>query len=229
MVVMPTEGDAPDMALADAVTLDDVRAAAARIGPHVHRTRVRTSRTLDEMLGATGLVKCENEQRVGAFKFRGACNALARLTPDQRSAGVLAYSSGNHAQGVALAAGIMGVPAVIVMPADAPGVKLAATRGYGAEVVTYERGREVREEVGARLAAARGLAAAPRGAQEGAMRGTDARAARARVAESRGRAERGKRRLRGESALGGGATIRRSAVRPPEAGFGGAGGAAFSA
>ena len=161
MVVMPTEGDAPEMALADAVTLDDVRAAAARIAGLAHRTPVRTSRALNAMLGATGLVKCENEQRVGAFKFRGACNALARLTPDQRSAGVLAYSSGNHAQGVALAAGMMGVPAVIVMPADAPGVKLAATRGYGAEVVTYERGREVREEVGARLAAARGLAIVP--------------------------------------------------------------------
>ncbi len=161
MIRMPSEGDAPDMALADAVTLADVRAAAARIGGLAHRTPMRRSRTLDGVLGARAFVKCENEQRVGAFKFRGACHALSRLGEDARRAGVLAYSSGNHAQGVALAAGLMGVPAVIVMPADAPAMKLAATRGYGAEVVTYERGREVREEVGARLAAARGLTVVP--------------------------------------------------------------------
>lgn len=160
-MTMPREGDAPEMALADAVTLADVRAAAGRIAGLAHRTPIVTSRTLDALLGATALLKCENFQRVGAFKFRGAANALARLDERERRAGVLAYSSGNHAQGVALAARLLGVPAVIVMPADAPWIKRAATEAYGAEVVAYDRRTEIREEVGARLAAARGMVVVP--------------------------------------------------------------------
>src|SRR5438128_5627620 len=120
-------------------TYDDVRSAAARIATHAHRTPVLRSRLVNERLGADVVFKCENLQRVGAFKFRGAFNALSRFTREQRRAGVVAYSSGNHAQAVALAACIRSVPAVIVMPHDAPATKVAATLGYGAEVVRYNR------------------------------------------------------------------------------------------
>jgi threonine dehydratase len=122
---------------------------------------VMTSRQVDERTGCTVFFKCENFQRIGAFKFRGAFNAVAQLSPEQRARGVLAYSSGNHAQAVALAARLLGTKAVIVMPQDAPQVKLAATRGYGAEVVTYDKHTTVREELSARLAAERGLAVIP--------------------------------------------------------------------
>ena len=120
-------------------TFEDVRAAARRLQGHAHRTPVLRSTTLDQRLGAQVFFKCENFQRMGAFKFRGAFNALSRLTPQQRSAGVVAYSSGNHAQAVALSAHILGLSATIVMPHDASAAKLAATRGYGATVVGYDR------------------------------------------------------------------------------------------
>lgn len=120
-----------------------------------------TSRRLDAELGVRVFFKAENFQRVGAFKFRGAFNALSRFTPEQRRAGVVAYSSGNHAQAVALAAQLLGVPAKIVMPLDSPASKLAATRGYGAQVVTYDRYTEDREEIGRALAAERGLTLVP--------------------------------------------------------------------
>ena len=123
----------------------DVEAAAARIRGHAHRTPVLTSRRVDAELGAELFFKCENFQRMGAFKFRGAFNALSRFDPQQRRAGVVAYSSGNHAQAVALAARILDIPATIVMPHDAPAEKLAATRGYGARIVAYDRYTEDRE------------------------------------------------------------------------------------
>jgi threonine dehydratase len=139
----------------------DVAAAAQRLAGHARRTPVMTSRQVDERTGCTVFFKCENFQRIGAFKFRGAFNAIARLAPEQRARGVLAYSSGNHAQAVALAARLHSASAVIVMPQDAPQVKLAATRGYGAEVITYEKHTTVREELSATLAAERGLAVIP--------------------------------------------------------------------
>jgi selenocysteine lyase/cysteine desulfurase len=117
-------------------TYADVEAAAARLAGHAHRTPVLRSHTADAALQATLYFKCENLQRMGAFKFRGAFNALSRFSADQRRAGVLAFSSGNHAQAIALSARELGMPAVIVMPADAPAAKLQATRGYGAEVIT---------------------------------------------------------------------------------------------
>ncbi len=119
------------------ITLDDVRSAAARLHGVAHRTPVLRSRTLDALVGAEVHLKCENFQRVGAFKFRGAYNTVSRLTPDRLSRGVVAYSSGNHAQAVALAARELGTTAVVVMPEDAPPSKRAATEGYGAEVVSY--------------------------------------------------------------------------------------------
>jgi threo-3-hydroxy-L-aspartate ammonia-lyase len=140
---------------------DDVRAAAGRLAGVARRTPVLTSRTLDEAVGARVFAKAECFQRCGVFKFRGAYNAVAALDAGVRAAGVLAYSSGNHAQAVALAARLHGVPAVIVMPHDAPPTKLAATRGYGAEVVGYDRYAEDREQVGRVLAAERGLTVIP--------------------------------------------------------------------
>jgi threonine dehydratase len=127
---------------------------------------VLRSRNADARAGASLYFKCENFQRGGAFKFRGAYNALARFTPEQRRAGVIAFSSGNHAQAIALAAGLLGMPSVIVMPRDAPAAKLAATRGYqggrpGSEVVLYDRFTEDREAIGARLAAERGMTLIP--------------------------------------------------------------------
>src|SRR5450755_5043985 len=142
-------------------TFDDVAAAARRIAGHAHRTPVLTSRTADEALGARLFFKCENFQRMGAFKFRGAFNALSCFDAAQRKAGVVAFSSGNHAQAVALAARILGMPATIVMPHDAPAAKVAATKGYGGEGVIYDRYREDREAIGRRLAAERGLTLIP--------------------------------------------------------------------
>jgi len=123
-------------------TFDDVRAAAQRLLGHAHRTPVLRSATLEQRLGAQLFFKCENFQRMGAFKFRGAFHALSRLTPEQRRAGVVAYSSGNHAQAVALSAQILGLSATLIMPHDASPAKLAATRAYGATVVGYDRYNE---------------------------------------------------------------------------------------
>ncbi|MDX2234856.1 MAG: threonine/serine dehydratase [Hyphomonadaceae bacterium] len=139
-------------------TIDDVNAAARRIAPHVRRTPLLRSEALDALVGATVVVKAENLQRFGAFKARGAFNRIASFTPELRQPGVLAYSSGNHAQAVAGAARAFGVPAVIVMPADAPRVKIDNTRALGGEIVLYDRVREDREAIGATIAAARGLA-----------------------------------------------------------------------
>jgi threonine dehydratase len=147
--------------VSEIVTVDDVREAAKRLDGIAHRTPVITSSTLDELIGAEVFVKCENFQRMGAFKFRGAYNAISRLNPEQLGRGVAAYSSGNHAQAVALACRLLGATAVILMPEDAPAAKLAATRGYGAEIVTYDRYTENREELGRRLAADRGLTLIP--------------------------------------------------------------------
>jgi len=140
---------------------DDVAAAAQRLQGHAHRTPVLRSATIDALLGAQLFFKCENFQRMGAFKFRGAYNALSQFTPAQRSTGALAFSSGNHAQAVALSARELGMPAVIVMPEDAPAAKVAATRGYGAEVVTYDRFTQDREQIARDLAAQRGMTLVP--------------------------------------------------------------------
>ncbi|RQU96357.1 threo-3-hydroxy-L-aspartate ammonia-lyase [Burkholderia cenocepacia] len=142
-------------------TYDDVAAAAARLEGHAHRTPVMTSRTIDDALGAQVFFKCENLQRMGAFKFRGAFNALSRFDAEQRRHGVVAFSSGNHAQAVALSARILGIPATIVMPQDAPAAKMAATRGYGGNVVTYDRYTEDREQIGRDLAEKHGLTLVP--------------------------------------------------------------------
>jgi threonine dehydratase len=138
------------------LSLTDVRAAAGRLAGVAHRTPVLTSRTLDERVGAQVFLKAENFQRIGAFKFRGAYNAISKLTPEQLATGVAAYSSGNHAQAVALAARLAGTSAVILMPEDAPPTKVAATRGYGAEVVTYDRYTQDRSALAHELAAERG-------------------------------------------------------------------------
>lgn len=142
-------------------TYQDVLDAAERIRGHAHRTPVLTSRTLNGQLGAEVFFKCENYQRMGAFKFRGAFNALARFDEQQRKAGVVAFSSGNHAQGIALAARLLGIPATIVMPLDAPAAKVAATREYGANVVSYDRYSEDREAIGGELARQHGLTLIP--------------------------------------------------------------------
>ncbi|HTG35818.1 MAG TPA: pyridoxal-phosphate dependent enzyme [Thermoanaerobaculia bacterium] len=144
------------------VTLADVQAARERILPHVHRTPVLTSRALDERVGARMFFKCEIFQRVGAFKARGAFSRLTLLTPEERSRGVVAFSSGNHAQAVALAARELGMQATIVMPKDAPALKVAATRGYGAEVILYDRlGGESREEIARRIVEEQGATLVP--------------------------------------------------------------------
>lgn len=142
-------------------TFEDVAAAAARIEGHAHRTPVLRSRTADEELGAEVFFKCENLQRMGAFKFRGAFNALAKFGERQRRAGVVAFSSGNHAQAIALAARILGMPATIVMPHDAPAAKVAATKGYGGQVVIYDRYKDDREQIGRDLADKHGLTLIP--------------------------------------------------------------------
>ncbi len=143
------------------VTLDDIRAAAQRLTGIAHRTPVVTSRTLDERTGAKVFLKCENLQRMGAFKFRGAYNRLVQMDERQRRGGVVAFSSGNHAQGVALAAKLLNIPAVIVMPEDAPLAKINATRGYGAEVVLYDRYRSHRAEIAQGICDERGAILVP--------------------------------------------------------------------
>ncbi len=142
-------------------TYADVEAAAKRLEGQARRTPVMTSSTVDAEIGASVFFKCENFQRMGAFKFRGAFNALSRLSGSQRSRGVVAFSSGNHAQAIALAARMHGATATIVMPQDAPDSKIAATRGYGGRVLIYDRYRENREEIAARLAAEQGLTLIP--------------------------------------------------------------------
>lgn len=142
-------------------TFDDVAAASERIRGYAHKTPVMTSRTVDEDFGASVFFKCENLQRMGAFKFRGGFNALSRLTPEQRKAGVVAFSSGNHAQAVALSARLLDIPATIVMPHDAPAGKMAATKGYGGNVVVYDRYTQDREQIGRELAEKHGLTLIP--------------------------------------------------------------------
>jgi threonine dehydratase len=144
-----------------AISFDDVAAAAQRLAGVAHRTPVMTSRTANALCGGTLFFKCENLQRMGAFKFRGAYNALAQFTPEQRRAGVIAFSSGNHAQAIALSARLLGMPAAIVMPKDAPQMKIDATRGYGAEVLLYDRYTENREALGAKIAEERGMTLIP--------------------------------------------------------------------
>jgi len=144
-----------------AITIDDVLAAAARLAGVAHRTPALTSRTLDERTGAHAVLKCENFQRAGAFKFRGAYNAISQLPAEGRARGVAAYSSGNHAQAVALAARLLGTSAVILMPQDAPVAKVEATLGYGAEVLTYDRYSGDRAALGEALATDRGLTLIP--------------------------------------------------------------------
>jgi threonine dehydratase len=143
------------------VTFADVQAAAQRLRGHAHRTPVITSRTLDERVGARVFLKAENLQRMGAFKFRGAYNALSRLSDAERARGVLAFSSGNHAQAVALAARLLGMQATIVMPTNAPAAKRRATEGYGARVVAYDPATESREAIAGQLQREHGLALVP--------------------------------------------------------------------
>jgi threonine dehydratase len=147
--------------LSPEVSFEDLEAAHARIAGHARRTPVLSSSSVDSLTRARVFFKCENLQRMGAFKFRGAYNALAQLSAEQKRRGVIAYSSGNHAQAVALAGRMLGVPATIVMPEDAPRVKLAATRGYGAEVITYDAQRESRETLARRIGEERGLTVIP--------------------------------------------------------------------
>ena len=148
------------MNASDAVTFDDVERAHQRIGGHARRTPALTSATVDALTGARVFFKCENFQRMGAFKFRGAYNALSQLSADEQRRGVVAFSSGNHAQAVALAGKLLDVPRIIVMPSDAPRVKVEATRGYGAEIVLYERNQD-REELARRISSERGLTLIP--------------------------------------------------------------------
>ena len=143
------------------MTLDEIRRAAERIRPIAHRTPVMTSRTFDALAGVEAFFKCENLQRGGAFKIRGAANFIFSIPEADRARGVVAFSSGNHAQAVAIAAASVGAPATIVMPADAPRSKVEATRGYGARVVVYDRLREDREAIGRRIAGEPGAALVP--------------------------------------------------------------------
>ncbi|MDX1385927.1 MAG: pyridoxal-phosphate dependent enzyme, partial [Thermoanaerobaculia bacterium] len=140
---------------------DQIRAARERLKGRAHRTPVVTSRTLDERVGGAVFLKCENLQRIGAFKFRGAYNAISRLSEEQRAAGVITFSSGNHAQAVALAGRLLGVQTTIVMPRDAPSTKRAATEGYGGRVVEYDADEAKREEVAERLRREGGLTLIP--------------------------------------------------------------------
>lgn len=160
-------GDVPDPSLVSAVTIDDVRRAADRIAGIVTRTPALTFPILDDTIGARVTLKCENLQPIGAFKIRGGVNAMRRLTDDERSRGVITYSSGNHAQAIAFAAARLSIPAVIVMPSNAPRVKLASTRRlltdapHGSEIIQYDPDRITREEIGKRLASERGLRLIP--------------------------------------------------------------------
>lgn len=142
-------------------TYQDVEAAAQRIAGFAHKTPVMTSTTVNNEFGAEFFFKCENFQRMGAFKFRGALNALSQLSPEQKKAGVIAFSSGNHAQGIALAAQILNIPATILMPIDSPEVKVAATQGYGAKVIRFDRYTQDREQLCRELAEQNGLTIIP--------------------------------------------------------------------
>ena len=142
-------------------TYEDVLAAAVRLAGHAHHTPVLRSRTVDAATGAQFFFKCENFQRMGAFKLRGAFNALSCFDAQQRQAGVLAFSSGNHAQAIALSGQLLGIPSTILMPQDAPAMKVAATRGYGAEVVLYDRYSQDREALSRQMAQERGLTLIP--------------------------------------------------------------------
>ncbi len=143
------------------ISFADITAAAQRIKGIAHRTPVHTSSTANERAGAQLFFKCENFQRMGAFKFRGGYNALAQFTPEQRKNGAIAFSSGNHAQAIALSAKLLGMPALIVMPQDAPAAKIRATREYGAEVILFDRYTEDREAIGKRVAQERGMTLIP--------------------------------------------------------------------
>jgi len=147
--------------MTDQLQYSDIEQAAARIKGVAHRTPVLTSRTANAMAGAELFFKCENFQRMGAFKFRGAYNAISKFSDEQKRAGVLTFSSGNHAQAIALSASLMGISSAIIMPLDAPELKVRATKGYGGEVITYDRYKENREEIGARLAKERGMTLIP--------------------------------------------------------------------
>lgn len=147
--------------MTDAISFADVLAARDRLRGVAHLTPVATSRTLDALTGRAVFLKCENLQRGGAFKFRGAYTMISRLPDEARRRGVVAYSSGNHAQGVALAARLLDAPAVICMPSDAPAVKVEATRGYGAEIVFYDRMRDDRAALAQRIAEERGATLVP--------------------------------------------------------------------
>src|SRR5215213_8610541 len=150
-----------DLPSPDLPTYEDVVAAAARIEGIAHRTPVLTSRTADARAGATLFFKAENLQRGGAFKFRGAYNAISKLPDEAKQRGVVTFSSGNHAQAIAYAGQLQGVPTTIIMPRDAPAIKAAATRGYGGDIVFYDRKTEDREAIGRTLAAERGLTLIP--------------------------------------------------------------------
>lgn len=145
----------------ESVNFEDIVRAQLRIRDHVHETPIITSRTLDERVGAEVFLKCENFQRIGAFKFRGAFNAISQLSREEQARGVLTYSSGNHAQGVALACQLLGIKAVIVMPNNAPATKRAATEGYGATVVEYDPTEVAREELAGSIAAEHGYTLIP--------------------------------------------------------------------
>ncbi len=158
---LPSKARPPAPGPALPVSLQDVFAAADRLKGIVRQTPVHTSRTLDERTGAAVFLKCENFQRTGAFKIRGAYNALSQLGPEQRARGVLTFSSGNHAQAVALAGNLLGIHIVVVMPSNAPRIKRQATEGYGAEVIAYDPEREDREALTARIAQERGMTVIP--------------------------------------------------------------------
>lgn len=149
------------MSILENISFNDIQIAHQRIAAHIKRTPVQRSSVANQLTGAELFFKCENFQDTGAFKFRGACNALLQFSPEQRQRGVVSFSSGNHAQAIAKAARLFGIRAVIVMPHDAPEIKVAATRGYGAEIVMYDRYKEDREEIGRRLAQDQGLTLIP--------------------------------------------------------------------
>ncbi len=158
---IPGREPSPPAGPAAIVSIHDIFSAAERLKGVVHETPVHTSRTLDERTGGSLFLKCENLQRTGAFKLRGAYNALAQLLPEDREAGVLTYSSGNHAQAVALASRLLGIRTVVVMPANAPRIKVEATRGYGAEVILYDPDQQDREALAERIRAERGMTIIP--------------------------------------------------------------------
>jgi len=160
MSTLPHAGLQPPATVA-LPTYDDVAGAASRLSGVAHRTPVLTSRTADARTGAALFFKAENLQRAGSFKFRGAYNAIAQLPDEAKRRGVVTFSSGNHGQAIAYAGQILGVPRVVVMPDDAPAIKVAATRGYGAEVITFDRYRTDREAIGRRLSEERGLTLIP--------------------------------------------------------------------